>query len=130
MAGLACEIENKIAPFDQRQHRPCISNVGKFDRNTLANVMNIKQVAAELRNQAVHQRDFCAESEETMGERGTDETKTAGDEHIRFGKNVELGRHDEWNDGVLEYCKCNDNPDHAISPSLRWPGALGGDSYL
>src|SRR5437762_6544519 len=44
MAGLACEIENKIAPFDQRQRRPCISNGGKFDRNTLANVMNIKQL--------------------------------------------------------------------------------------
>jgi hypothetical protein len=51
-----------------------------------------EKVSAVLWNQTVNQRDFCAERDQTSGQRGTYETKLAGNEHISVRQCIEV----EW----------------------------------
>ncbi len=50
MAGLAGEIEKKLAVLDQSGHRFRIADICKVDRNAIANVLDVEKVSPVFRN--------------------------------------------------------------------------------
>ena len=50
MACLAGEIKEKLAFLDQRRHCGSIANIGQIDTHSIADVVNIKKVAAVFGN--------------------------------------------------------------------------------
>lgn len=93
MASLAREVEEKVAPLDQRGHGILVAHIRRVQFDAIPDVVDIEQVAAILRNQAVNQHDLCAQVDETPGQRGTDESQTACDEDIRLGENAGVEVH-------------------------------------
>src|SRR5262249_39152503 len=106
MAGLAGEIEKKLAFPNERRDRGRITNIGKIDNHPVADVVDVEKVAAIFRDQAIHESDSCAELDQAPGQGRADESQPSSDKDIGSCKNIEPGGHDELqNDGVLEYCK-------------------------
>src|SRR5438477_593245 len=93
MTCLAGEIKKKLAFLDQRRHRGGVAHIGKIDSHSIADVVNIKQVAAVFWNQAVDQGHFCPELNQASGEGGTDKTEPSRDQDVGAGKNVRIPGH-------------------------------------
>ena len=92
MAGLSGQIKYKVAALYFCRHRSGVSHIVKIDYYLVTDVVDVEKVSAVLWNQTVDQRDFCAERDQTSGQRGTYETKPAGDEHIGVRQYIEV----EW----------------------------------
>ena len=93
MAGLAREIKKEPAALDQRGHRSGIANIGQIDNHAVADVVNVKRVAAVFRNQTVHQGDLCFEVDKASGEGRADETEASGNKDVRAGENLMIPGH-------------------------------------
>ncbi len=93
VASLAREVEEKVASLDQRGHGVWVAYIRHVHFDAIPDAMDIEEVAAIFRNQAVNQHDFCAQGYETPGQRGTDESQTASDEDIRPGENTGVEGH-------------------------------------
>ena len=93
MASLAREVEEKVVSLDQGGHGVLVAHIRNVQFDAIPDVMDIEKVAAIFRNQAVNQHDFCAQADETPGQRRTDESETAGDEDIRPGENAGVEGH-------------------------------------
>ena len=61
MAGLAGEIEEIILLLDQVAHAVFIAHVGDVDLDLVFDPVDVEQVAAVFRHQAVHKQNVCAE---------------------------------------------------------------------
>ena len=93
VAGLAGQVKKKLAFLDQRRHCGSVANIGQINSHAIADVVNIKKVAAVFWNQAVDQGHLCAELDQAPGEGGTDKTEPAGDQDVGAGKNVRIPGH-------------------------------------
>src|SRR6266446_10411659 len=94
MARLAREVKKKLAFLDKRRHSSGIANVGKIDSHAIADVVNVKKIAAVFGNQAVHQGHSCVETDQTPGEGGADKAESARNEHVGTGKNLKIHGHE------------------------------------
>src|SRR5437879_3611418 len=93
MTGLTSEIEKKPPFSDERGHCGRIANIGKIDSYAVANVMNIKGVAAVFWNEAVDQRHLRTEIDQAAGEGRPDEAQAAGNQNVRSDENVWIPSH-------------------------------------
>ena len=82
MAGLAREIEQKVPAFNQRGHGGRVPDIRQFNRNAVADIIDIEKIAAVFGDETVHQGNFGVAREEAPGEGGTDKAETAGHEDI------------------------------------------------
>ena len=93
VASLAREVEEKVASLDQGGHGVWVADIRHVHFDAIPDAMDIEEVAAIFRNQAVNQNDLCAQVDETPRQRGTDESQTARDEDIRPGENTGVEGH-------------------------------------
>src|SRR5262249_29958127 len=81
VARLTGQIEEVVLSLHQVAHTVFVANVRDVDADTISDVVNIKEIAAVFRNQAVNERDLSAEVDQMPGQIGADEAEAAGDEH-------------------------------------------------
>ena len=93
MTGLTSEIEKKLSFLDERGHGCGVTNIGPIDSHAVANTVNIKEIAAVLRNQAVDQDDPGAQLDQSPRQGRANKAKTPGDKDIGASKNLVGQRH-------------------------------------
>lgn len=80
VAGLAGKIEEIILVLDQIGHGVGITDVGNVDLHLATKVLDIGEVAAILRDEAVDQRHLGAESDELARKARADESEASSDQ--------------------------------------------------
>jgi hypothetical protein len=81
VARLTGQIEEIVVTADQVEHALLIADVGDIDCQTVFDAVDVGQVAAILRMQAVDKHDLGAKVDQAPGEVGPDEAQTASDQH-------------------------------------------------
>ncbi len=88
MARLTREIKQIVSPLDQIAHTMLIPYVGDVDAHLILDVFDVKQVAAILGNEAIHEQYFSSQVHQSNGQVRTDKPQSSRDEHLFIGKGL------------------------------------------
>jgi hypothetical protein len=93
VAGLPGQVKEEAASFDQGGHGMHVPNICKINSNPVADVVNIEEIAAILRDQAINECYFCPKGHQSASQRRADEAEPACYENVRTGKSFVIERH-------------------------------------
>jgi hypothetical protein len=89
MARLRRQVEQKILAGEQVWQGISAPNVGYVDRNSIAYISDIGEIAAILGDHAVDEQNFGPERDETPSDRGADQTQAAGNHRAGTGIGIQ-----------------------------------------
>ena len=81
VAHLAGEVEDEVLVADEDLQRGAVAHVGDVDRHPVGDGLDVGEVAAELRDQGVQQRDVGPLLDQRDGQVAAQEPQAAGDQH-------------------------------------------------
>jgi hypothetical protein len=85
MTGLRRQVEQKILAGEQVWQGISAPNVGYVDRNSIAYISDICEIAAILGDHAVDEQDLGPKRDETPSDRGADQAQAAGNHRPSAG---------------------------------------------
>jgi len=87
MTGLTGQVKQKVLPLDQILHGMFIPHIRDVDLKGIPERLDIPEIAAVLRYQAVHQGYVSPLADKSLGKIGTDKADPSGYHHPLASEN-------------------------------------------